>query len=275
MHDVMNPPLGNSGSNIKLRLINTQGKIKFTDKNTNKIESIYSIILSNPNKHGLSSSEDYLVEQFIDALVLSLNLLLSRGCITRAETKKHSFKLNHDDISKPTNFVKREGNVTNIYLFESIDIHESISATVTTNDELDELKIFDLLEKIRKFNKFMEKTNPHDLNLNLSITHYDKSISEQILLFKFKNLYNSFEYIINVRGTDLTGDKFDNQASHMTDIPSLTIKEWRKFYNRVKHIQRNSTDVKTYTEGNNNLAHWVLSLRNCTKELIRNELIKY
>ena len=59
MHDVMNPPLGNRGSHIKLCLINTQGKIKFTDTNTNKIESIYSIILFNPNKHGLISSEDW------------------------------------------------------------------------------------------------------------------------------------------------------------------------------------------------------------------------
>jgi hypothetical protein len=274
MHDIRNPPLDNRGSSIKLSLINTQGKIKFTNENYNKIESIYSIILSNPNKHGLISSEDNLVERFIDALVLSLNLLLSRGCITRAETKKHSFKLNND-ISEPNNFVKREVNMTNVHLFESIDIHDSISTTVITNDEVDELKIFDLLEKIRKFNRFMEKTNPHDFNLNLSIRHYEKSMSEQILLFKFKNLYNSFEYIINVRGPDLTGVKFDNQASHMTGIPSLTIKEWREFYNRAKHTQRNSTDIKTYTEGNNNLANWVLSLRNCTKKLTRKELIKY
>jgi hypothetical protein len=51
MHDIMNPLLGNGGSNIKLGLINTQGKIKFTDTNTNKIESIYFIILSNPNNN--------------------------------------------------------------------------------------------------------------------------------------------------------------------------------------------------------------------------------
>jgi hypothetical protein len=207
-------------------------------------------------------------------LVLSLNLLLSRGCVTRVETKKHSFKLNHD-ISKHDNFVKREGNVTNVHLFESINIHDSVSATVITKEELDELKIFDLLEKVRKLNRFIEKTNPHEVNLNLSITHYEKSMSEEILLFKFKNLYNSLEYIINVKGPDLKGNDFDKKASQMTGKPAATIKEWRDFYNRIKHIQRNSSDVKTYTEGNNNLANWVLSLRNCTKELIRNELQKY
>ena len=273
MHDVMNPPFGNRGSNINLSLINTQGKIKFTDTNTNETESIYSILLSNPNNHGLSSSEDNLVVQFIDDLVLSLNLLLSRGCITRAETKIHPFKL-HSDIPKPNSFIEREGNVTKVHLFESLNIHDSLSATLITKDELDEQKIFKLLEKIRNFNRFIEKANPAEVNLNLSITHYEKAISEGELLFKFKNLYISLEYIVNINGPNLKGDDFDNKASLMTGISSSILGEWRVFYNRTKHIQRNSKDVEKYTEGNNNLSNWILSLRNGTKELIRNELLR-
>ena len=52
--------------------------------------------------------------------------------------------------------------MTNVHFFESINIHDSVSANVITKDELDELKIFDLLGKVRKFNRCIEKTNPHD-----------------------------------------------------------------------------------------------------------------
>jgi hypothetical protein len=45
MHDVMNPPFGNRRSNIQLRLINTQGKITFTDTATNNRVNLLSNLI--------------------------------------------------------------------------------------------------------------------------------------------------------------------------------------------------------------------------------------
>lgn len=92
-------------------------------------------------------------------------------------------------------------------------------------------------------------------------------------LFKFQDIFNAFEIIVNINGTNFTGDKFDYEAGIITGVPQNDIKNWRCFYNRIKHAHKNPSDLKTLREGEKQFPAWMLSLREATKKVIKNQII--
>ncbi|MGC1134959.1 MAG: hypothetical protein WA941_19170 [Nitrososphaeraceae archaeon] len=272
MHDILNPPYGNRGSNIKLRFENSKNAISIFPGIHNNKESIFSFLVSNPLTSGLKDSEEATVQHFVDDLILSFNLVLRRGCITRNKTRQHSIKFDHQGSGKSTSYVVKADGMTNVYLFDSISIRDKVNAVVTTHDEIDEIEVSEIFEKVIHFRRHEDKNDFRETNLSLCLRNYEKAM-EMKTSFKYKSLLNSLEFIVNVSGIDLTGDRLDREVYRLSGIPVLEARNWRQFYDRLKHVQRSNEDIRKLIEGNRQFTRWMLSLRECTKQLIKSQLI--
>jgi len=271
VHDLINPPNGNRGSNIQLKLTNTNNMAFSNTKNTAR-ESIYSISLLEPSRFGLNSREQHDRENFTNDLVLACNLTLNRGCITRIATNPHITNI-ENDVSDSTDSVERNGNLINVRLSEPpVIIGDHVSVRVTTTDIIDEVDCLDLFKKIRRFNRFRTNLGIRDTNLASSLKRYVDAMNEHELLLKFQFLFNSLENIININGTNFSDSTFDNQVNTLSGINSADVADWRKFYNRIRHVQSNPQQLNTLRNGEQRMTRWILMLRQTVATGIRNEV---
>ncbi|MFL6413738.1 MAG: hypothetical protein ACJ71K_21160 [Nitrososphaeraceae archaeon] len=99
-----------------------------------------------------------------------------------------------------------------------------------------------------------------DMNLMSSLYHYAAAISEFNRLFKFKNMFNALELLVNIDGKDRKQEVFDAEAKRLDPTNCKNGEKWRNFYNRTKHVQRHSTDIKVYEEGKKiYLTNWIVA----------------
>lgn len=127
--------------------------------------------------------------------------------------------------------------------------------TIGIRGEIDEKKAANIFQNIQKLGRF-EKKNASELqamNLSDALNKYESGISEIDRLVKFKHFYNSLEVVTNMAGTDLRGEELDNEVQRISSISKSKAKNWRQFYTRIKHAQKNSGDIKKYYRGVNSL----------------------
>jgi hypothetical protein len=92
-------------------------------------------------------------------------------------------------------------------------------------------------------------------------------------LFKFKNIFNALELVTNIDGINRTKSDFDNEAIRLGPTNCSDVEKWRNFYNRIKHVQRNSGDIRMYEEGEKGVTQELLCSRKCVQELLLSKLI--
>jgi hypothetical protein len=63
-------------------------------------------------------------------------------------------------------------------------------------------------------------------------------------------LFNSLQQIVDVDGNDLMGIGFDNECNRLTGITLADIEIMRRFFDRIKHIQKDSNQVAEFQKGN-------------------------
>ncbi len=65
-------------------------------------------------------------------------------------------------------------------------------------------------------------------------------------------MFNALELLVNIDGKDRMGKDFDTEAMRLDPKNCTEIEKWGNFYNRIKHILRDSTDIRIY-EGEKDL----------------------
>jgi hypothetical protein len=69
-------------------------------------------------------------------------------------------------------------------------------------------------------------------------------------------------------GRDKTGDSFDNEVAKISSSSKEESTDWREFYNRIKHVQRNSNEINKYYEGIDTLTKKLLPIRTCLNSIL-------
>jgi hypothetical protein len=73
-------------------------------------------------------------------------------------------------------------------------------------------------------------------------------------------------------GDDRTSARFDNEVSRLGMSNIATVKSWREFYNRTKHIQKQKGHASTYYQGVKHPGEILLSIRNCIQTMMLSRL---
>jgi hypothetical protein len=276
-HDIINPPKQDRGSDINLIL--TQSNNQIILKRIQKAYSDrtfvtpYSVEIPDPISLGFTSSDQVTVNREFGNLLLTFNLLLNRVCVLGTYTSFPEFDITPDNPESQSH-VEKKGNTYKVSLIDSIVIRDSIFVEIGTKENIEEYQIAHLFNKIQRCGRLDINygSNIQMANLSRSFSEYEEAMSNFETLYKFKYLFNSLEYSINIDGTYRKDDEFDSLYESLVKVPNTKLVDWRGLYNRCKHPQRNQADVNKYFNGIENLADYILALRNNCSDLLLQRL---
>ena len=253
-HQLINPPAHDRRCNIDLQLSKSDGLIEFQRKYLTSPESVYSIRLCNIQQLGFTSTEQHALEHEFRNLILACNLVIQRTCITDKKVEFPTYEIVREQNESEVK-AKKIDNLTQVNIVQNIDTYEKIHTVVIITENIDEKLIIAVFRKLQKINRYNmpRSSTVYDMNLNSSLEHYEQAMSEFSKLFKFRNMFNALEKLVNIDGKDITGEDFDTEAMKLDPKNCTQVKKWRNFYTRIKHVQRNPNDIRTYEQGEKDL----------------------
>jgi hypothetical protein len=170
--------------------------------------------------------------------------------------------------------VQKIGNAFCVNIVENIEVRDKVSIVVGIAEMIEGKQIVEVFRKLQKVNRYgMPKSSTiYEMNLNNALRHYEAAMLEFNKLFKFKNMFNALELLVNIDGKERREKDFDTEAMRLDPKNCTDIEKWRRFYNRIKHVQRNSNDIQAYGKGEEHLSDYLKCSRRCVQELLLSNL---
>ena len=269
VHDVLNPPTPNRGSDVCLKIYDSKelklSKIEFTDK-IGPPRTSYDLKIYHPLAIGFTSGDRSKSATEFKNLVLAMNLSLCRACITDSNILFTSPTIQYKAMGLK-NEVGRMDDIVHAYSENVIVVSDEAFAWVSLSENISENYTLDLFKTIQNFKAIDIMQNLPYANLTKAITEYERSMTENSTLFIFKNLFNALELSTNSH-QEYTSNEFDTIVSENTTIPSDTVKEWRIFYNRIKHVDESEEQYIAFVSGKDKLTSMICPMRSSTKKTI-------
>ena len=174
-----------TGHGLNVDFILKNGNFLKINNQNEAIQPTFDFIIHDPTMIGLDNSQENNVEQFIDDVILTCNIVLNRVSLSKYLSKHNKTQIKfraHKSISKV--YDTPEGKVIKIH--EHISIHDGVSISVGVKDELDENKVLDILQKIRKIRKGNSQSILNVHNFSKSLREYDLATksTERLSVFK-------------------------------------------------------------------------------------------
>lgn len=269
-HSLINPPSLNNSCDVNLILTNSKGKINLIKENVG-LQTKYSLSISDPLTLGLLTPEQNVVDRFVRNLLLAMNLHLRRTALS----------IFGGDVAQPDiEFKQPEGNVRveetpegkHIVITETVFLRDTFHVTMGFSEEIDENKVLSTLELINKLNKNKSTENVKVNNLTKSLVEYESAMAVFDRLMIFKHLFNSLELATNYDGCNRYGQSLDTEVATVTGSQVSEVSEWRNFYNRTKHIDREPKEISEFVQGIEKLPYLLESLRAALNTLIIDRL---
>lgn len=267
VHQLINPPTRTRKNDINLELINSAGDLKLYKAKSNFV-SEYLLSIDNPLKIGFTSSEQFIINQEIQNLILAFNLCLSKSCLTRRNIE---FRDSQIDMINPQTrtYTKKSGKSVEIFINDFFSVRDTASISVGYKEDIDEysiLNVFNELQITKRFNINIASLTLH--NLSKALTEYESAMNDIDLINKFKHIFNAIEIAINYDGIKRESDEFDNEVEKLTSIFKSNIRSWRQDYNRFKHYDTNKRDRDTYLKSKELIQSYLSDLRDCCKTIL-------
>lgn len=276
VHDVDNPPATGHSINVKINLINSK-YITISDWNADSDQQSLTLKIAEPISLGLQDFQDYNVEKFIDKVQLACNLVLKNAVFSRnmADTSHSKVERKSDESQKTKAKVSEPTSGHKVVVVqETVRITERVHITVGFEDELDETRVIEILQKINELENPKLTTNFQIQDLNKSLEEYSAAMSSFDRVGIFKHLFSSLELATNCDGNDRKAAVVDKEVNKITGISDSEVKDWREFNARLKHIDRSPQDEAVYQEGLRKIGEKINPLRDTAEKVIVDRLQK-
>jgi hypothetical protein len=256
-----------------MKLVNSTGLMSIDRVEIQSAETVYLVTIPSGNNLGFTTGEQSILENDFSNFVLALNLTQKRICINKKSGVFQPYEVTPKVPESKTTVTKLEGGAY-LHAEENIVLREETHITMCIWGEIEEDKVANIFQKIQKLKRFEKKdvSELQTMNLIDALSKYESGISEFDRLVKFKHFFNSLELVTNVAGTDLEGKDFDNEVQRISSVSKLDAKNWRGFYNRTKHVQKDSDDIDKYYDGVDILPNTLLAIRTSLNELLVSKL---
>jgi len=144
-----------------------------------------------------------------------------------------------------------------VYLAEKVGIKQA-------HLEIDETRVLNTMEKMLQHRTSNDaQRNLLEENITESISNYQLALMSPNILARFVFLFLAFEKAVNA-DKDRQNKDFDIEASRLTKLPDSEIEELRRFYDRIKHVFRNTNDILTMESGIKNFSELSLKLKSAS-----------
>ncbi len=187
-------------------------------------------------------------------LILACNLVIQRICITDRYIQYPDYELSRE-YEESRRMVQKIGNAFCVNIVESIELHDKVSIVVGIAEMIEEKQIVEVFRKLQKVSRYgiPKPIRTYEANLNNAIRQYESAMSEFSRLFKFKNMFNALEILVNIDGKDRKGQNFDSEVIRLDPRNCVDVEKWRDFYNRIKHAHKDPSDIAVYEKGEKDL----------------------
>lgn len=169
----------------------------------------------------------------------------------------------------------RNGGRINAVLLETIKILDSVAILKIIADSIDEGEIIKIFQNIS--NLYNLKNSPmaksREINLYQALHHYENAMNGGDFLFVYRDLFTSLQRIVDVGRIGLECAAMDNECRTLTNTQLNDVYDMRHFFNRIKHIQENSTQTQEFQKGIQTYREWIPMVRKHVKQLLRAELL--
>ncbi len=271
-HDILNPPTPNRGSDVNLRVIDSEelnmSKIETTDK-IGPPRTSYNLKIYHPLAIGFATGDRSKPTTEFKNLILAMNLSLCLSCITASSILFSSPTIQYRAVGVK-NEVRRIGDIVHVHSTDVVIVTDETCGWTSLSENINEKYVLDLFKIIQNFNA-IEKQDLTYINLTKAITEYEGGMTENSTLFIFKHLFNALELSTNSH-KQYTNNVFDIVVSKNTNIPCETVKEWRNFYNRIKHVDKSQEQHMAFVSGLDKVTSMIYPIRSCTRKTIVNLL---
>jgi hypothetical protein len=271
-HDMWNPPAHDRTSDINLKVTNF-GSIEFMKKGRTSSEAVYSLKIADAQSIGFTNFEQSIFRNEFNDFILAFNLVLPHVCVTTKSSEFSNPNIKQGPIQSTSNVVRKNNKVFVNIVEGNIPIYENIHIAVIHSTSVDGrviLEVFGKLQNIKR-SQINKHSSVQDNNL-IKSDNYENAMDDFDKILKFRHLFTALEKVTNIDGKDRSGDDFDKQVSLLYAVNSEVVKEWRHFYNRIKHAQKNSEDINTYDKGEKTLSDKLSSIRWCVQYCLLSKL---
>jgi hypothetical protein len=118
----------------------------------------------------------------------------------------------------------------------------------------------------------LSKNAFYDQNLKDAFKNFRAGMEDLDLTLKFKYLFVALEKGTNINGEFREGKHFDNAVGGLYAVLSSDVENWRCFYNRIKHVQKDPNDLKRYYQGQEKLPDTLPEIRKCVQSILLSRL---
>jgi hypothetical protein len=246
---------------INLDLSHTIGVLQVS-KETVGPQTEYKVTILDPKSLGIATDEQTIVNRASQDLVLACDIVLQR--VTLSIFGLELTKPNVMIAPSPGGVVVNDtGTGKTIEIFETVRLRDEVHITIGDRESLDESRIIQIFKQLAKLQRFnLEVTlSAQRATLINALHEYEAGMASLDRLLTFKHLYNVLELVTNIDGTDRDGPNLDAQMALVTSAPQDRCEEWRRLYNRTKHIHRDSKDVGTFVSGLEKLTEYIPIMR--------------
>lgn len=273
-HDLINPPARGRNFNVDIQLINASF-IYLKKKGATESGTTYSLNTSHPLTVGFTTSEEPIFLTEFENLLLAFNLILFRICVT-SSSQFSKYNIKHKILNPKSKYavIKKDNKVFVNIIEDHILVSDSVNATVPLSATLEERNVIEVFQKLQKMKRFKinRQSSIQDNNLNNSLENYEKAMLDTNKISKFMHLFIALELVTNINGNNLTGSCLNNEVNNLSKVSRKSVEQWREFYNRTKHTQRNKQDIDKFYNGEKDLPDNLISIRKCVKTILLSEL---
>lgn len=266
--------------NWTLKLVNSDGNIRFTNIQPGGGQTRLSLEVKKPLRIGFTSTEPRIIEFEIKNLILSFNLGLKDTCMTNARNEYSPAEVKLKPTEQKSKIKQQESEIL-VTINDEVAIGEQTNVTLGNEESVDEQNVIDNFQKIQRLNREgLQPISPtSQLNLDRASSEFEEGMSALNTIFKFKHIYNAVEFATNMNGRkEMSGNTLDAEVCSLTknaasNPPSQSrVKEWRCFYNRLKHSDENNSYTITYKQGIQHLPSWLPKIRSCAATILTERL---
>ena len=275
-HEFQNLPAEGRSCDIDLKLTNASGAITLTKEATG-IQTRYLLTVSDPSLIGLRSPDQGIVDRTVKDLILSFNLGLARACLSTLPLG--NLQSTEIELQFPRARVRSEQTpegktVQIIEVVEPVLVKCDVHIKMRICEEVDEKQALANLEKIVRINRFgsQQTSNLKVINLAKALNEYENAMSTFDRLRIFKSLFNTLEFCANWDGKNRTGSELDSAIASVSGVDESSVWEWRRLYNRTKHVDTEPAEASEFVQGIEKLSSILPLLREATKRLITERL---
>jgi hypothetical protein len=274
-HD-LNPPADGRSCDIDLKPINASGAITLA-KEAVGIQTRYLLTISDPSLIGLRSPDRAVVDRAVRDLVLSFNLVLTRACLSilpLGDLQSTEIELQPPRAKVTIEQTPEGKRVQIVEIVEPVLVRPTVHITIRIHDEVDEKQALANLEKIIRINRFGSQPTS-DLkvaNLTKALNEYESAMLTLDRLRIFRSLFNTLEFCTNWDGKNRTGSELDSVIASVSGVGESSVGEWRRLYNRTKHVDREPAEASKLVQEIEKLPSFLPPLREAVKRLIVDRL---